>query len=102
MRAISFLSLDAGISTSAWSASAALRIRVRKSDTGSVSIRYSRSPARLDHARDVSLVRGIAQAQPAQAELPVIGARSSAPPAPVVPPGLVLRLPLLLDFLRSL
>src|SRR6266511_3897778 len=55
-------------------------------------------PARLGHPGHVAVVRGIAQAQPAEAELAVVGARAAAPLAAVVRPGLVLRLaPLLYD-----
>src|SRR5436190_16041273 len=47
-------------------------------------------------------MRRVAQAQPAQAELAVIGTRAPAAPAAVVGPGLVLRLSPLLDDLGCL
>src|SRR3954466_11390702 len=51
-------------------------MRVRKSAIGSVI--DMRSPARLGHARDVAVVRQLAQAQAAQPELPVDRARTPA------------------------
>src|SRR5690349_7446746 len=67
----------------------ALRTRVRKSATGSV-IDIRRLPAALGHARDVAVVRELAQADPAQAELAVDGARAAAAAATRVLAGLVL------------
>src|SRR5919199_3659214 len=67
----------------------ALRIRVRKSAMGSVM--DMRLPAALRHARDEAVVRELAQADPAQAELAVDGARAPAAPAAAVLAGLVLR-----------
>src|SRR3954454_2102012 len=89
MRAISRLSLLDGISTSSLAAMMPLRIRVRKSAMGSVI--DIRSPTALGHAGDVALVRELAQADPAQAELAVDGARAPAAPAARVGPRLVLR-----------
>ena len=57
------------------------------------------SPGGLRHAGDHALVRDLAQADPAQAELAVVGARSSAPPAAIVVAGLVLAAALLADYL---
>src|SRR3954465_2248180 len=54
-----------------------LRIRVRKSATGSVI--DMRSPTRLGHAGDHAVVRQLAQAQAADAELAIHGARAPAP-----------------------
>src|SRR3954469_22248653 len=88
IRAISFLSFEAGMSTVSLLACAPLRSRVRKSATGSVI--DMRSPARLRHAGDVALVRELAQADPAQAELAEHGAGAAAAPAARVLPGLVL------------
>src|SRR5918997_1941025 len=88
MRAISCLSLDDGISTVSCAAMIPLRMRVRKSAIGSVI--DMRSPARLRHAGDVALVRELAQADPAQAELLVDGARAAAVAAARVRARLVL------------
>src|SRR3954468_23124752 len=89
MRASSTLSLDEGISTVSWAAVMPLRMRVRKSAMGSV-IDIDRSPTRLRHAGDHSVVRELAQADPAQAELAVDGARPAAAAAARVFAGLVL------------
>src|SRR4051812_2182548 len=101
MRLISTLSFEAGTSSSAWPAPMALRTRVRESGTGAVSI-GSVLPARLDHSGDVALVCRLAQAESAEAELAVVGTRATAATAAVVAAGLVLRLPRLLDDVRSL
>src|SRR5689334_16959912 len=89
MRAISILSLDEGTSTVSWAAVMPLRMRVRKSAMGSV-IDMRRSPTRLRHAGDHPVVRELAQADPAQAELPVHGARPAAATAARVLAGLEL------------
>src|ERR671929_945862 len=89
IRAISILSLLAGISTVSCDAWMALRTRVRKSATGSVI--DMRLPARLRHSGDVAVVRELAQADAAQAELAVDGARAPAATAAGVLAGLVLR-----------
>src|SRR5919107_5194238 len=89
MRAISTLSLLAGISTVSCDAWMALRTRVRKSATGSV-IDIVRLPAALRHAGDVAVVRELAQADPAQAELAEHGARAATAAAAGVLAGLVL------------
>src|SRR3954454_463104 len=89
MRASSTLSLEDGISTVSWAAEMPLRMRVRKSAMGSV-MDIDRSPARLRHARDHPVVRELAQAGPAQAELAGDGTRAAAPAAPRVLAGLVL------------
>src|SRR3954447_10121686 len=83
------LSFDDGTSTVSWAAVMPLRMRVRKSATGSVI--DIRSPTRLRHAGDHAVVRELAQADPAQAELAVHGARPAAPAAARVLAGLVLR-----------
>src|SRR3954469_21249254 len=88
MRASSTLSLDDGTSTVSCAAVMPLRIRVRKSAMGSVI--DMRLPARLRHAGDVAVVRELAQADPAQAELAVDGARAPAAAAAGVLAGLVL------------
>src|SRR5436190_21906744 len=101
MRAISRFIPEVGISTVSCSAWLALRMRVSMSPMGSVII--VASPARLRHARNHALVRKLAQADPAYAELAEVGARAPAAAAAVVGPRRVLRAPGLLDsesFLR--
>src|ERR687893_569497 len=95
MRAISALKFEAGISPSSRSACRPLRMRVRKSATGSVI--DMGLPARLRHAGDHALVLDLADADPAQAELPQIRARAPAALAAVVVPCLVLGPALLAD-----
>src|SRR5215216_896626 len=90
MRAISAFRPEAGISTSSLAAMMPLRMRVRKSAMGSVI--DMRSPARLRHAGDEALVGHLAQADPADAELAVHGARTAALAATGVAAGLVLGL----------
>src|SRR5439155_14699123 len=91
MRASSTFSRDAGTSTSSKSAIRPLRIRVRKSATGSVvDIGGCSLPARLGQSRHVALVGHLAQADPAQPELAVERARAAASAAPVVPARLEL------------
>ena len=60
-------------------------------------VTHSYSPGRLRHAGDHALVRDLAQADPAQAELAVVRARPAAPAAPIVVAGLVLASALLSD-----
>src|SRR6478609_10159761 len=103
MRAISRFIPEVGISTVSCSAWLALRIRVSMSPMGSVVI--VASPARFRHSRDDALVRQLAQADAAHAELAEVGPRATAPVTPVVPTGLELRLSRLLDsecFLRHI
>src|SRR5436190_9709444 len=69
MRASSRLRLLDGITTVSWAAWIPLRIRVRKSATGSVI--DTRSPARLRHAGDEALVGELAETHAAQPELAV-------------------------------
>src|SRR4051812_13576147 len=90
MRAISILSLLAGISTVSCDAWMALRTRVRKSATGSVMDMARLLPAALRHAGDVAVVRELAQADAAQAELAEHGACAAAAAAARVRAGLVL------------
>src|SRR3954466_6578131 len=90
MRAISRLRLLDGMTTSSWAAWIPLRMRVRKSAMGSVI--DMRSPARLRHAGDEPVVRELAQADPAEAELAVHGARATAAAAARMGPRLELRL----------
>src|SRR4051794_13151233 len=109
MRAHSDFRRDDGMSTVSWAAWIALRIRVRKSAMGSVlaltvvlSFGAAGLPRRLRHARDIALVRHLTQADPAQAELAVDGARAAAAAATAVLPGLELRGPCLADPLGRL
>src|SRR5438445_225210 len=70
MRAISVLSFDAGTSTRACLARAALRMRVSKSEMGSVCIFFSRPlPASLQHAGDFAPQRQTAEADAAHLEV---------------------------------
>src|ERR671925_775021 len=85
--------LELGITAFSWSALLAFRMRVSMSAIGSVSIG---SPARFRHARDRALVREVAQADPAEAELAEDRARAAAPVAArVVAHPELLRAPLL-------
>src|SRR5215212_11280676 len=84
------------VSCAAWMP---LRMRVRKSAIGSVTVSL---PARLGHARDEALRRQLAQADPAQAELAVHGARAAAAAAAGVLTGLVLGAACLADALGGL
>jgi hypothetical protein len=72
-----------------------LRIRVSMSAIGSVSI-LRLLPTALGHPRDLAVVRELAQADPAETEFPVDGARAAAAPAAGVLPHLEPRLALLL------
>src|SRR6266516_1131952 len=103
MRAISALNRDAGASTASCWACSALRIRVRKSAVVSVIVMGRRLlPARLRHPRDHALVRELAQADPADAELPVHRAGPAAATAAGVPAGLELGRAPLAHHLRGL
>src|SRR3954453_13767894 len=94
-RAISTFIFDEGIFTDSCNALFALRMRLSMSAMGSVSI-SSLLPARLCHARNYALVRQLAQADPAEAELLEHGPRTPAAIAPRVVPHLELLLLLLL------
>src|SRR5579875_3049218 len=97
MRAISTFIFELGIVTRSCSALLALRMRVSMSAIGSVST-VSLLPARLRHAGDRALVRELAQADAAQAELAEDRARTAAPVAARVVPHLeLLGFPLLDD-----
>src|SRR3954467_7354477 len=94
-RAISTFIFDEGIFTDSCNALFALRMRLSMSAIGSVSIPCL-LPARLRHTRNHALVRQLAQADPAEAELLEHGARAPAAVAPRVIPHLeLLRLLLL-------
>src|ERR671931_2498664 len=84
-RAISRLRRELGISARSCSALLALRMRVSMSAIGSVSIG---SPGALGHAGNHALVREVAQADPAEAELLEDRARAAAPIAARVVPHL--------------
>src|SRR6187401_3408411 len=75
----------------------ALRSRVNMSLMGSVIMSGSLLPGRLAHAGDLAAVRGVAEADAADAELAVHGALAAAHRAARVPAHLELRLPRLLD-----
>src|SRR5436190_23872558 len=97
------------MSTVAWAAWIALRIRVRKSAMGSVLAlkgclgRFgSGLPGGLRHSRDEAVVGHLTQADPAQAELAIDGAGPAAAAATAVLPGLELRGPSLADPLGRL
>src|SRR5215211_3235420 len=94
MRAISSFWREVGISALSCNALLALRMRVSMSAIGSVSMVLL--PARLGHARDLTVVRELTQADPAEAELPVHSARPAAAPAARVLPHLEARRALLL------
>src|SRR3954447_8877121 len=91
IRAISFLRLDAGMSTVVCDAWMPLRIRVRKSAMGSVIDIRRYLPAALRHAGDVAVVRELAQADTAHAELAIHRACAPTAAAAGVLTGLVLR-----------
>src|SRR5712692_6616125 len=93
MRAISVLSFDAGTSTRACLARAALRMRVSKSEMGSVCISSRPLPASLQHARDFAPQRQAAEADAAHLELAQVPARPAAYAAAVAHADFVLRLP---------
>src|ERR687893_1898422 len=99
MRATSALKPEAGSATSSWSAWRPLRICVSRSAIGSVTA--IGSPARLRQPRDVALVRLVAQADPAEAELAEVRARPAALAAAVLLTGLeLLRAPCAHDLRR--
>src|SRR5579863_3752032 len=125
MRAISAFSLEAGTSTFGWRAWIALRTRVSMSAMGSLVIvllllnasplsaadvggawdAHFFLPARLRHARNLTVQRELAEAQTADAEFAQKSARPSTSPAAVTMPALQnrrLRPPFLieLDILR--
>src|SRR6188472_1781026 len=101
MRAISSFRREVGISAVSCIALLALRIRVSMSAIGSVSI-SSLLPTALGHAGDGAVVRELAQADPAEAELLEHRARAAALVAARVVAHLELRAALLLDDERRL
>src|SRR4051794_6357289 len=100
MAASASFSFEDGMRTVSCMATLALRMRVSMSATGSVIVmrRGLPSPARLRHAGDLAGVNHLPQADAAQAEAAVDGARPPATAAPGVTPDLELGLALrLLD-----
>src|SRR5690606_26050601 len=89
---ISALSFDVGTSTRSCFARCALRILVRRSETGSMLLIPVSSPARLDHAREIALARQVPEADAAECELSDVAARAAAPAAAVAHAHLVLEL----------
>src|SRR5262249_3805254 len=89
------------MTTRSCSALLALRMRVSMSATGSVSTVFL-LPAALGHAGDRALMRELAQADPAQAELAEHRAGPAAAVAPSVVANLVATGPRLLDSQRRL
>src|SRR3954447_14384764 len=98
MAARDSLSFDDGMRTLSWLAVAPLRSRVSMSAIGSVIVigGLLPSPAGLGHAGNLAGVDHFAEADPAQVELAVHGARPPAPGATGVGPYLELGLALLL------
>src|SRR5436190_19869288 len=121
MRAISLFMRELGISARSCSALLAFRIRASMSATGSVSIAHLSGAKRLDepspvedaqhfsrllprtlgHAGNHSLVRELAQADPAEAELPEHGSRAAAAAAARIVGHRVALRPGLLDAKRG-
>src|SRR4051794_9753277 len=97
MPAKASLSLEDGMRTVSCIATLPLRMRVSMSAMGSVIVIASPpSPAGLRHARHLTGVHHLAKTDPAQAELAVDRARSTAPSAAGVSPHPELGLALLL------
>src|SRR5665648_123386 len=85
MRAISTFIFELGISTTECRAELALRTRVSMSAMGSViDMVLASLPAGLGQAGDDALMGELAQTDTTDAELTVVGPRSSAPGAPMV------------------
>src|SRR4029077_7178961 len=97
--AIRSLSFDDGMSTFSCSARLALRMRVRKSAIGSLSMGL---PARLDHAGHLALGRERAEADAARLELAQVPAGTATDLAPAVGARLELGRALLLHDERGL
>src|SRR5580765_460361 len=70
-------------------------------DLTSPSHELGTSPTTLGYSRDVALERQLAEAQPAQRELPHVGARTAAQMAAVAQANLELRLLLFFGDLRG-
>src|SRR5689334_3842432 len=72
-RTISSFILEAGTSTRSLRRAFAFRILVKRSAIGSINL-----PGGLDDARDLALMGRFSEANPAKAEVAVIGARAAA------------------------
>src|SRR5262245_29352939 len=96
------LSFEDGMSTFSCSARLALRMRVRRSATGSLIMVSVLLPARLDHARDLALEGELSEADAAGLELPQVPAGPAAQLAAVVRARLELGRALLLHDQRRL
>src|ERR1700704_1873969 len=97
MRASASFSFEDGISTSSWNARLAFRRRVSMSAIGSVIMRApAPSPRRLGHTGHFARVDHHAEADAAQTEALVHGARAATTLAPRVSAHLELRCALLL------
>src|SRR3990172_10829536 len=105
MPARASFTFDEGIATSSWNATFAFRMRVSMSARGSVIVTARlppaspapcRSPRRLRHAGDLACVCHLSEADAAQPELAVHGARAPASMTARIRPRLELRWPLLL------
>src|SRR6478672_11892749 len=91
MRAISAFNFDVGTSTRACLDATALRTRVSMSEIGSViSLEPCLLPAALRDARHIALERVLAEAEPAEGELPQERPGPAALLAPVARADLVL------------
>src|SRR5713226_7642970 len=95
-------SLEAGRSSSSRPARCALRMRVKRSATGSVMLIACSSPGRLDHSRDLAAQGASAEADAAHLELVQERPRPAAQFAAVVGPHLELGLQLEAFRLRDL
>src|SRR6187200_295078 len=100
-RAISSFMREVGMATVSCIARFALRMRLSMSAIGSVSISSS-LPAGLGHSRNGSLVREVAEADPAELVAAEHGTRPAAAVAARVGANAVLRLALLLHAERGL
>src|ERR1700681_3866904 len=94
MRATSAFSLEVGISTRAWRALAALRIRVSKSEMGSVCIVVfpPSLPAGLYHAGNLAAQRMGAKTNAAHLKFTQVASRPAAQAAAVANANLELQL----------
>src|SRR5512147_1626391 len=80
------LMFEAGIWTSTWPMTCALRMRVSMSAIGSLMLMRFSLPARLDHAGHLALEREVAQLAARNAELAVHAPRASGEGAAVAQP----------------
>src|SRR6266852_8493505 len=94
MRATSTFSFEVGMSTRAWRALAALRMRVNKSEMGSVCIVvfFLLLPAGLHHAGNFAPQRVAAETDAAHLKFAQVPARAAAQPAAVADTNLEFQL----------